>query len=190
MPTSTQIGEWYNVVIARERNERRQRRIKRIERVAAVKISSARRKAAPKFWAPQQSRAQRRGNLSPHRRKNPLQRLPRWAFALLAMTGFVARKAGRCGHRPLRNLSYPLRLSGGAMRSSRPPGCFSVVRHLAPPLGELAAKPTERVLSVTASAVPPLPRGEARGAYADRRCARCNHKRDGSRRLFFVSRIA
>ena len=38
----------------RERSERRRWRIKRGERVAAVKISSARRKAAKKFWAPQQ----------------------------------------------------------------------------------------------------------------------------------------
>ena len=37
-----------------ERSERRQWRMKRGERVAAVKISSARRKAAQKFWAPQQ----------------------------------------------------------------------------------------------------------------------------------------
>ena len=37
-----------------ERTERRQWRIQRSERVAAVKISSVRRKAAQKFWAPQQ----------------------------------------------------------------------------------------------------------------------------------------
>ena len=37
-----------------ERSERRQWRMKRSERVAAVKISSVRRKAARKFWAPQQ----------------------------------------------------------------------------------------------------------------------------------------
>ncbi len=37
-----------------ERTERRQWRMKRGERVAAVKISSVRRKAAQKFWAPQQ----------------------------------------------------------------------------------------------------------------------------------------
>ena len=37
-----------------ERAERRQWRMKRSERVAAVKISSVRRKAAQKFWAPQQ----------------------------------------------------------------------------------------------------------------------------------------
>ena len=37
-----------------ERTERRQWRMKRSERVAAVKISSVRRKAAQKFWAPQQ----------------------------------------------------------------------------------------------------------------------------------------
>ena len=38
----------------RERIERRRWRIKRDERVAAVKILSVRRKAARKFWAPQQ----------------------------------------------------------------------------------------------------------------------------------------
>ena len=37
-----------------ERTERRRWRMKRSERVAAVKISSVRRKAAQKFWAPQQ----------------------------------------------------------------------------------------------------------------------------------------
>ena len=37
-----------------ERIERRRRRMKRDERVAAVKILSVRRKAARKFWAPQQ----------------------------------------------------------------------------------------------------------------------------------------
>ena len=37
-----------------ERAERRQWRMKRSERVAAVKISSVRRKAAQKFWVPQQ----------------------------------------------------------------------------------------------------------------------------------------
>ena len=37
-----------------ERSERRRWRIQRGERVAAVKISSARRKSAQKFWAPQQ----------------------------------------------------------------------------------------------------------------------------------------
>ena len=37
-----------------ERIERRRWRMKRDERVAAVKILSVRRKAAPKFWAPQQ----------------------------------------------------------------------------------------------------------------------------------------
>ena len=37
-----------------ERSERRRWRMQRGERVAAVKISSARRKAAQKFWAPQQ----------------------------------------------------------------------------------------------------------------------------------------
>ena len=37
-----------------ERSERCQRQIQRGERVAGVKISSARRKAAWKFWAPQQ----------------------------------------------------------------------------------------------------------------------------------------
>ena len=38
----------------RERSERRRWRMQRGERVAAVKISSARRQAAQKFWAPQQ----------------------------------------------------------------------------------------------------------------------------------------
>ena len=37
-----------------ERAEHRQWRMKRSERVAAVKISSVRRKAAQKFWVPQQ----------------------------------------------------------------------------------------------------------------------------------------
>ena len=37
-----------------ERIERRRWRMKRDERVAAVKILSVRRKAAQKFWAPQQ----------------------------------------------------------------------------------------------------------------------------------------
>ena len=37
-----------------ERSERRRWRMQRGERVAAVKISSARRKAAQRFWAPQQ----------------------------------------------------------------------------------------------------------------------------------------
>ena len=37
-----------------ERTERRQWRMKRSERVAAVKIGGVRRKAARKFWAPQQ----------------------------------------------------------------------------------------------------------------------------------------
>ena len=37
-----------------ERTERRQWRMQRGERVAAVKISSARRKTAQKFWEPQQ----------------------------------------------------------------------------------------------------------------------------------------
>ena len=37
-----------------ERIERRRWRMKRDERVAAVKISSVRRKAAQKFWVPQQ----------------------------------------------------------------------------------------------------------------------------------------
>ena len=45
-----------------ERTERCQWQKKRSERVAAVKISSVRRKAAQKFWAPQQGhRPLRRG---------------------------------------------------------------------------------------------------------------------------------
>ena len=48
-----------------ERAERRQWRMKRSERVAAVKISSVRRKAAQKFWVPQQDhRPLRRFSLS------------------------------------------------------------------------------------------------------------------------------
>ena len=42
-----------------ERSERRQWRMKRGERVAAVKISSARREAARKFWVPQQDHTTR-----------------------------------------------------------------------------------------------------------------------------------
>ena len=48
-----------------ERIERRRWRMKRDEQVAAVKILSVRRKAAQKFWAPQQD----------HR---PLRRCSRW----------------------------------------------------------------------------------------------------------------
>ena len=46
-----------------ERAERRQWRMKRSERVAAVKISSVRRKAAQKFWAPQQDHRPLRNSL-------------------------------------------------------------------------------------------------------------------------------
>ena len=44
-----------------ERIERRRRRMQRDERVAAVKILSVRRKAARKFWAPQQDHRPLRG---------------------------------------------------------------------------------------------------------------------------------
>ena len=44
-----------------ERIERRRWRMKRVERVAAVKILSVRRKAARKFWAPQQDHRPLRG---------------------------------------------------------------------------------------------------------------------------------
>ena len=47
-------GENGGVAPEGERSERCQRQMKRGERVAAVKISSVRRKAAWKFWAPQQ----------------------------------------------------------------------------------------------------------------------------------------
>ena len=47
-----------------ERIERRRWRMKRDERVAAVKILSVRRKAAPKFWAPQQGHRPLRSYMS------------------------------------------------------------------------------------------------------------------------------
>ena len=53
----------------RERSERRRWRIQRGERVAAVKISSVRRKAAWKFWAPQQFKSR-----SLRRAKHPTRR--------------------------------------------------------------------------------------------------------------------
>ena len=60
-----------------ERAERCQWQEKRGERVAAVKISSVRRKAAQKFWAPQQ------GHPSPR----PLGPLPKGGWHGEAMTG-------------------------------------------------------------------------------------------------------
>ena len=85
-----------------ERTERCQWQKQRSERVAAVKISSVRRKAAQKFWAPQQG----------HR---PLRKRILWCVGegLCPSVGATARVAptegckrcggaGRCGHRPLR----------------------------------------------------------------------------------------
>ena len=55
-----------------ERSERRRWRMQRGERVAAVKISSARRKAAQKFWAPQQRLAAMGKSTSRRSAKHPL----------------------------------------------------------------------------------------------------------------------
>ena len=57
-----------------ERSERRRWRIQRGERVAAVKISSARRKAAQKFWVPQQRLAAKGKSRSRRSAKHPCRR--------------------------------------------------------------------------------------------------------------------
>ena len=85
-----------------ERTERCQWQKQRSERVAAVKISSVRRKAAWKFWAPQQD----------HR---PLRRVWGWCMGVTDCHSQCAHwlrndmvfckrcgGAGRCRHRPLR----------------------------------------------------------------------------------------
>ena len=107
-----------------ERTERCRWQRKRSERVAAVKILSVRRKAAQKFWAPQQGhrplRSVARGTAQ---RRIPQSRLRRASPPLgkgakgdggriatasvrtgFAMTVFCKKcgGAGRCRHRPLR----------------------------------------------------------------------------------------
>jgi len=85
-----------------ERTERCRWQRERSERVAAVKISSVRRKAAWKFWAPQQD----------HR---PLRRVWGWCMGVTDCHSQCAHwlrndmvfckrcgGAGRCRHRPLR----------------------------------------------------------------------------------------
>ena len=76
-----------------ERTERRRWRRKRSERVAAVKISSVRRKAAQKFWAPQQDhrplrRGYKRCGKTGRRGRRPLRKRNK-----------KCRWAGRCGER-------------------------------------------------------------------------------------------
>ena len=76
-----QLGGWYGGTAGRcgERTKRCQWQRKRGERVAAVKISSVRRKAAQKFWAPQQDhRPLRRGTRSAGKES------PRHGFAVPA----------------------------------------------------------------------------------------------------------
>ena len=67
-----------------ERTERCQWQRKRGERVAAVKISSVRRKAAQKFWAPQQDhrplrKRNKRGNGRATARVAPTESVCNWA---------------------------------------------------------------------------------------------------------------
>ncbi len=82
-----------------ERTERCRWQKQRSERVAAVKIGGVRRKAAQKFWAPQQD----------HR---PLRRNIR---------GAVQGRAGRPGGRPLRKRNKEC-WGGGTMWASSPTG--------------------------------------------------------------------
>ena len=88
-----------------ERIERRRWRMKRDERVAAVKILSVRRKAAQKFWAPQQD----------HR---PLRRVTR------GVTG------GRPQGSPLRKRNK--RCNGRVVREADPYGRLQEVRGFMP----------------------------------------------------------
>ena len=137
-----------------ERTERCQWQRKRSERVAAVKISSVRRKAAQKFWAPQQD----------HR---PLRRVWGWCMGVTDCHSQCAHwlrndmvfckrcgGAGRCGHRPLRKrtlwcvgegLSCPplCRPTDGHCRA-RQSGHFLETGLLHPPLAALRRFPLPR----------------------------------------------
>ena len=101
-----------------ERTERCQWQKKRGERVAAVKISSVRRKAAQKFWAPQQGHPHPPssrppclkgtgtakpclGDSSPHR--TSCNAFVGAGFYPARSSASLVTDAGRCGHRPLRN---------------------------------------------------------------------------------------
>ena len=151
-----QLGGWYGGTAGRcgERTERCQRQRERSERVAAVKIGGARRKAAQKFWAPQQD----------HR---PLRRVWGWCMGVTDCHSQCAHwlrndmvfckrcgGAGRCGHRSLRKrilwcvgegLSCPplCRPTDGHCRA-RQSGHFLETGLLHPPLAALRRFPRPR----------------------------------------------
>ena len=96
-----------------ERTERCQWQRKRSERVAAVKISSVRRKAAQKFWAPQQDhrplrRGYKRCGKTGRRGRRPLRKRNK-----------KCRWAGRCGHRPLRRGLQWVQQNGSSGKSAK-----------------------------------------------------------------------
>ena len=96
-----------------ERTERCQWQRKRSERVAAVKISSVRRKAAQKFWAPQQDhrplrRGYKRCGKTGRRGRRPLRKRNK-----------KCRWAGRCGHRPLRRGLQGVQQNGSSGKSAK-----------------------------------------------------------------------
>ena len=98
-----------------ERGERCQWQRKRGERVAAVKISSVRRKAAQKFWAPQQGHPHPR----PTHNREAGTTGPMWASAPTECLPIGFRR-GRCPHRPAPGLAQSSLLSLGADASVRP----------------------------------------------------------------------
>ena len=71
--------DFYRAGRCGERTERCQWQRKRSERVAAVKILSVRRKAAQKFWAPQQGHRPLRGEFGENKRKS--KRIPKYPLA-------------------------------------------------------------------------------------------------------------
>ena len=97
-----------------ERSERCQWQMKRGERVAAVKISSARRKAAQKFWVPQQEIRPFLGVISPSEARNGR---PRPTFPFSWKSGEKSRQEPRFLHLLPRyvlsiTLPYPARSRG------------------------------------------------------------------------------
>ena len=85
-----------------ERTERCQRQRKRSERVAAVKILSVRRKAAQKFWAPQQDHRPLRKRIMGCVGEGLCPSRGRGRTPPLRKRYKKCRWAGRCRHRPLR----------------------------------------------------------------------------------------
>ncbi len=85
-----------------ERTERCQWQKQRSERVAAVKISSVRRKAAQKFWAPQQGHRPLRNRIMGCVGEGLCPSHGRGRTPPLRRGYKKCLRAGRCGHRPLR----------------------------------------------------------------------------------------